>query len=75
MTQNDLFRTIVGLMILASVALTVLVSPWFLVFTTFIGANLVQSAFTHFCPLDMILRRACRPDRKPVRQGTLRQET
>jgi hypothetical protein len=26
-------------------------------FTAFVGANLLQSAFTHFCPLEMILRR------------------
>ncbi len=57
MARSDVFRVIVGLMILASVALTVFVSQWWLLFTTFIGANLFQSAFTHFCPLDSILER------------------
>jgi hypothetical protein len=67
MTPNDLFRVIVGLMILASVALSVFASPWFLLVTTFIGANMFQSAFTHFCPLDMLLRRG---SRKPLGHGT-----
>ncbi|MBC7395838.1 MAG: DUF2892 domain-containing protein [Bdellovibrionales bacterium] len=53
----DLFRAIVGAMILLSVALTYFVSPYWLYFTAFIGLNLFQSAFTRFCPLDMILER------------------
>ena len=46
-----------GLMILASVLLTVYVSPWWLLFTAFIGLNLLQAAFTGFCPAAMIFRR------------------
>jgi hypothetical protein len=60
MTQYDLFRVIVGLMILASAALSVLVSPWFLLFTAFIGANMFQSAFTHVFPMDSFIRRTGR---------------
>ncbi|KEO56001.1 YgaP family membrane protein [Thioclava pacifica] len=49
----NLDRTIfafAGVMILISVALTHWVSPYFVWFTVFIGANLLQSAFTGFCP-------------------------
>ena len=46
-----------GLMTLLSVALTQWVSPWFFLFTAFIGLNLLQSAFTGFCPAAMIFKR------------------
>jgi hypothetical protein len=39
-----------GVMVLLSVLLTAFVSPLFVWFTVFIGANLIQSAFTGFCP-------------------------
>lgn len=39
-----------GSMILLSVVLTQFVHPNFFWFTVFIGANLIQSAFTGFCP-------------------------
>ncbi|MFZ1814113.1 MAG: DUF2892 domain-containing protein [Rhizobiaceae bacterium] len=45
-----------GIMIFVSVALTVWVSPHFVWFTLFIGANMLQSAFTGFCPAAMIFR-------------------
>ena len=62
MTQRDLFRIIVGLMILASVALGKFVSPNWYWFTVFIGANMFQSAFTHFCPMDSILKKTGLPE-------------
>ena len=46
-----------GVMILLSLALTALVSPWFWLMTAFIGLNLFQSAFTGFCPAGMVMRR------------------
>ncbi len=45
-----------GIMVLASVVLTAFVSPLFVWFTVFIGVNLLQSAFTGFCPAAMIFR-------------------
>ena len=62
MRQGDLFRVIVGCMILGSVALGHWVSPWWFFFTAFIGANMLQSAFTHFCPMDMFIRRTGLPE-------------
>ena len=45
-----------GVMILVSLALTLWVSPYWLWFTAFIGANLIQSSFTGFCPAASIFR-------------------
>ncbi len=39
-----------GLMILTSVALAHFVSPWWLLLTLFVGANMLQASFTGFCP-------------------------
>lgn len=58
MTIDRFVVTFAGAMILVSVLLTVIVSPWFLVLTGFVGANLLQASFTGFCPLALILRRA-----------------
>jgi len=46
-----------GVMILASVLLGLLVSPYWFGLTAFVGLNLLQSAFTGFCPLAVVLRR------------------
>ena len=44
-----------GGVVLLSVALGYFVSPWWLLVTVFVGANLLQSSFTGFCPLARIL--------------------
>ena len=46
-----------GLMTLLSVALTVWVSPQFVWLTLLVGLNLIQSAFTGFCPAAIVLRK------------------
>jgi hypothetical protein len=46
-----------GFMVLLSVVLTVWVSPLFVWFTVFIGANMLQSALTGFCPAASIFRK------------------
>ena len=46
-----------GIMVLLSVVLTVYVSPLFMWFTVFIGVNMLQSAFTGFCPAAMIFKK------------------
>lgn len=50
-------RAFAGTFILVSLALSQYHSPNWLFFIAFVGANLVQSSFTGFCPLEMILRR------------------
>ena len=46
-----------GMMILISLLLAVYFSPYWLWFTAFIGLNMLQSAFTGFCPAAMIFRK------------------
>ena len=46
-----------GVMVLFSVVLTVWVSPLFVWLTVFVGLNLLQSAFTGFCPAAMVFRK------------------
>ncbi len=62
MTVNQLIRLFAGGFIMLSLALGVEASPLFinkgwLWFTLFVGANLFQSSFTHFCPLETVLRK------------------
>jgi hypothetical protein len=58
MTINEFLRAIAGAFVLISVALGHFVSPYFLLFTAFVGLNLLQSAFTKWCPMISILRKA-----------------
>ncbi|ABQ30599.1 MULTISPECIES: DUF2892 domain-containing protein [Acidiphilium] len=46
-----------GFMVLLSLALGWLVSPWFYVLTALVGLNLFQAGITGFCPAAMLLRR------------------
>jgi hypothetical protein len=46
-----------GSLILISVVLAWLVSPYWLILTAFVGANLLQSALTGFCPAALILKK------------------
>ena len=62
MLVNDLIHVLAGTFILLSLALGVQVSPIFhssywLWFTAFVGANLLQFGFTKVCPLGMILKK------------------
>lgn len=57
MKTENLVRVLAGVMTLLSVALVYFVSPWWLLLTGFVGANLLQSAFTGFCPPTLILRK------------------
>lgn len=56
-TLDDWLRGIAGTFVLASVALGWFVHPAFFLFTAFVGANLLQSAFTGTCPMMWLLRR------------------
>lgn len=57
MNIDRLVMRFAGSVILLSVALGYWVSPWWLLATGFVGANLLQASFTGFCPLARILRR------------------
>jgi DUF2892 family protein len=58
MTIDAGLRMIGGGLVAASVLLGMYVSPLFLWFTLFVGLNLFQSAFTGWCPMMVLLRRA-----------------
>ncbi|MFO1282652.1 MAG: DUF2892 domain-containing protein [Burkholderiales bacterium] len=62
MTTERYIRVFAGAFVLVSLALGANASPFFvnanwLWFTAFVGANLLQSGFTTFCPLDLVLRK------------------
>lgn len=57
MPLEQQIRLIAGSFILISLALAHYVSPHFLWFTAFVGANLVQSSFTRWCLMEDILRK------------------
>ncbi len=58
MNVNDWLRTIAGLLIVMSLALGWWVHPAFFLFTAFVGLNLFQSGFSHWCPMMKLLRAA-----------------
>jgi hypothetical protein len=65
MTTDRWIRVIAGAMILVSAALGWALSPWWLLWTLFVGANLLQFGLTDFCPLRLILRKLGVPDAPP----------
>ena len=62
MKLNDYLHAIAGFFILLSVALGHWVHPGFYLFTAFVGLNLLQSAFTHWCPMISLLKRTGIPE-------------
>jgi len=57
MTVDRLVMTFAGSFILISLLLSQIHSPYWLFFTAFVGANLLQASFTGFCPLASILKK------------------
>lgn len=62
MTSWQIVRIFAGTFILLSLAFGIpgspmFISQWWLAFTAFVGANLLQSGFTKWCPLEIILRK------------------
>lgn len=58
MTIDNVIRAVAGTFILLSLLLGYTVSPYWYLMTGFVGLNLLQSAFTGFCPLESILKRS-----------------
>ena len=56
MTIDRIVLAFAGTVVLLGLLLAVLVNPWWLLLTGFVGLNLLQSAFTGFCPLARILK-------------------
>ena len=84
MKMHLLIRRFAGAFILVSLLLAHYHSPYWLWFTAFVGFNLLQSSFTNFCPLEMILKKlgvgregevAVRPARNNLRREMNSQRT
>jgi hypothetical protein len=58
MKMEMIIRRFAGSFILVSLLLAHYHSPYWLWFTAFVGFNLLQSTFTNFCPLEIILKKA-----------------
>jgi len=58
MTVEHMIRILAGTLILASLVLGLTVSQYWFILAGFVGLNLIQSAFTGFCPAEIILRKA-----------------
>ena len=56
MSLDHAIRLIAGTFILASLALGWWVSPWWFLFTAFVGVNLIQSSFTRWCLMEDMLK-------------------
>ena len=63
MKTESLVRILAGTMVLLSLALTYFINPWWLTLAGFVGVNLIQSAFTGFCPAEIIIRKCRGGDR------------
>jgi hypothetical protein len=63
MTVERYLRMIAGAIVVLTLALGYMVSPYWYLFTAFVGLNLFQSAFTNWCPMMTFLRKL------GVRQG------
>ncbi len=57
MSIDRIVMAFAGAMILVSLGLAYLFSPWWLLLAAFVGLNLFQAAFTGFCPLAFILKK------------------
>lgn len=57
MRLNEWLRLIAGAFVLVAVVLGATVHPYYNYFAAFVGANLIQSAFTGWCPMMALLRR------------------
>ena len=57
MNVDRFIMAFAGTVVLLSIALVTLVSPWWLLLTGFVGLNLLQAAFTGFCPLALVMKR------------------
>lgn len=56
--KERIVRAVAGTMVLISITLAYFVSIYWLGLAAFVGLNLLQSSFTRFCPLEIILDKA-----------------
>jgi hypothetical protein len=71
MTVERLLRLIAGAFVMASLMLGYFYSPYWFLFTGFVALNLIQSAFTNWCPMMTFLRRLGAKDETSHTVGSL----
>ena len=70
MTVERYLRLIAGSFVLATLLLGYFYSPYWFLFTGFVAINLIQSAFTNWCPMITFLRnRGVRDNERPLSSG------
>ena len=57
MKTESLIRILAGSFVLLGISLAHFVSSWWLCLPAFVGVNLIQSAFTGFCPAEIIFKK------------------
>jgi len=57
MKLNDWLRLMAGIVVLTGIALSIWVSPWWILLAAFAAINQIQSAFTKWCPAMTFLRK------------------
>lgn len=57
MTVDRAVMAFAGLMLLIGIALAHYVNPWWILLSVFVGLNLIQAAFTGFCPAAMLFKK------------------
>ncbi len=57
MTIDRMVLAFAGTVVLLGVALAYFIHPWWIALTVFAGANMIQSAFTGFCPAAMVFKK------------------
>ncbi|HOO56649.1 MAG TPA: DUF2892 domain-containing protein [bacterium] len=62
MTVERYLRMLAGIVVVVSVILSYIISPYWMILTLFAGLNLLQSAFTDWCPAMTLLRKLGVPD-------------
>jgi hypothetical protein len=75
MTVERALRLLAGAFVLLSLVLGYWVSPWWFLFTAFVGLNLLQSGFTNWCPAMAIFRKWGLPDpaaKRPIQGNSPR---
>ena len=71
MTVERGLRLMAGLFVLASLALGYWVSPYWYLFTAFVGLNLLQSGFTNWCPAMFLLKKSGLPDSPRISEKSM----
>ena len=57
MTVDRMVLAFAGLVVLLGVTLAALVHPWWIALSVFAGLNMIQAAFTGFCPAAMVFKK------------------